>query len=140
MVVKRRCHSVLCSPENWALVLCVPPSPPHKTIQCYVFPSSRTIIIRIKQNKRKYLNKRKLSRHNDNLSLHRDIFFLSSMMWQQNLLFVSFILHHRKKGKHPNDTYLMKLYLAFSCSFFHSHEIKLVEAKWHKALCKSCMY
>ena len=56
------------------------------------------------------------------------------------IIFVSFILHHRKKGKHPNHTYLMKLYLAFSCSFFHSHEIKLVEAKWHKALCKSCMY
>ena len=27
---------VICSPEHWALVLCVPPSPPHKTIQCYM--------------------------------------------------------------------------------------------------------
>ena len=27
-----RCHSVLCSPEHWTLVLCVPPSQPHKTI------------------------------------------------------------------------------------------------------------
>ena len=29
---------VICSPQHWALVLCVPPSPPYKTIQCYVFP------------------------------------------------------------------------------------------------------
>ena len=28
---------VICSPEHWALVLCVPPSPPHRTIQCCVF-------------------------------------------------------------------------------------------------------
>ena len=34
----------ICSPEHWALVLCVPPSLPHKTIQCYMFPSSRTIL------------------------------------------------------------------------------------------------
>ena len=28
---------VICSPEHWALVLCVPPSPPYKTIQCCLF-------------------------------------------------------------------------------------------------------
>ena len=75
-------NSVLyLSPEHWVLVLCVPPSPHHKTIQCYVFP------FRIKPYKRKYLNKGKLSRHDDKLSLRRDNYFLSYMMWQQNLLF-----------------------------------------------------
>ena len=28
----------ICSPEHWALVLRVPPSPPYKTIQFYGFP------------------------------------------------------------------------------------------------------
>ena len=35
---------VICSSELLVLVPCVPPSLPHKTIQCYVFPSSRTIL------------------------------------------------------------------------------------------------
>ena len=41
-------------------------SPPHKTIQRYVLPSSRT---NFEVNKRKYLNKEKISRRNDKLSL-----------------------------------------------------------------------
>ena len=37
---------VICSPEHWALVLCVPPSPPFSLTQCYVFPSLRDKISR----------------------------------------------------------------------------------------------
>ena len=29
---------VICSPEHWALVLCVPPSPLYSLTQCYELP------------------------------------------------------------------------------------------------------
>ena len=29
---------VICSPEHWELVLCVPPSPPYSLTQCYELP------------------------------------------------------------------------------------------------------
>ena len=79
--------------------LCSPPPHPIKQFSANAVPFKPNDF-RIKQNKGKYLNKGKLSRHNDKLSLRRDNFFiLSFMTWQQNLLFVSFILHHCEKGK-----------------------------------------
>ena len=95
-----RCHSVfarviprtlgtsaVCSPvpTSWDIsVLCVPFKPSD---------------FRIKQNKKKYINKGKLSWHNDKLSLHLDNFFSVIYDVAADLPFVSFILHHRKNGK-----------------------------------------